>query len=185
MLYQIDYQVRVPYPGNEDGYYYWTNAWIVDVANNVAALAAAGKIDLCHDSCMTHAVQQVRMQLKQPPGMGNVYSTVSLGNEPCDFPEGTSGYTLLSYIRVNLYAGGRQVGYKRWRMPTRLEDIEGPYIASFPQAAIQSAFNELIEENVLAGRDGSLITSAEVDPLLRPWQLRHGTERRNRVVIAP
>lgn len=184
MPYQLDYQMRAPYPPNEDGYYYWTNAWIVNASSDSMAIIRINQVDAAVDGMTLTVVEQVRLNAKRSPGVGGVYHSISLGLEDGDVPTGTSGYLLINYMKVDLYVGERLAGYKRWRMPFRIEDLDGERWTPAAQSIVQSRFNELVAQSTLAARSGEVITGAVVDPLVRQWQLRHGTKRRDRRVIA-
>lgn len=184
MPYQFDYQMRVPWPNQPDGYYYWTNAWIVNATTDAQSNTRLTQIDTAVDGMTLNATQQVRVQRKRSPGMGGVYSNTTLFNDPGSLPTGTSGYNLLWYALVRLYVGTEQVGYKRWRAPWRYSDMAGPLWVPGVTTTLSTRFGTLIGLGALAARDGRVIDGFQVDPFIRQWQLRHGTKRRERVVVA-
>lgn len=183
MPYQIDYELKVPYPGQPDGFYYWTNAWIVNASTDAQASTRFTQIDNAVDGMTLQICRQVWATRKRAPGMGGVYSSTTLFNDPGSYPNGSVGFTLLAYCRVDLFVGGEKVGYKRWRMPIRNDHIIGPLFAPAVITALNTRFGNLVSAGCLAARDGRVIDSFLVDPRVRQWQLRHGTERRRRVVL--
>lgn len=184
MPYQIDYLARAPYPGTPDGYYYWTNAWIINASTDSQAISRFTFLDSRVQFIQLDVLEQVRAQFKRSPGLGGVYHMAPLHNEHGLRPSLPGGASLLNYMKVNLFVGDRLVGYKRWRMPfpnVWAIDAEWPSVAL---NTVNGAFTQLINNQILAARDGSIITKAVADPLVRQWQLRHGTKRRIGPVFA-
>lgn len=184
MPYQVDHQLRAPMPGQPDGYYYWSNAWIVNASTDAEAVTCYSWIDFYVDQMIIAACQAVRLQVKRSPGMGGVYLTVPLLNEPGSIPNGSLGYTLLSSVRVDFFVGEEAVGYKRWRPPLRIGDIDNGELVGSMYTFINYGMGQLASLGVLAARDGRVIDNVRVSRRVRMWQLRHGTERRHRVVFA-
>lgn len=184
MPYQFDVEQRAPYSPNPSGWYHWTNSYIINAANDSQAFDFIGDIDQAARNLLAKPGRQVRMTLKRTPGMGGVYQSIGLSNEAGARPESPNGYNLLLYLKVVLYVGEEAVGYKRVRLPWSQEHFTGDLWTPTAMAAARAPFLTLIGNGVLAARDGRVITNALSDPFVRQWQLRDGTKRRQRPVLA-
>lgn len=182
MPYQFDVYQRIPYPDTDDGHYYWSNAWIINVSTDAEASAAITPVRNAARGILARPGEMVRMDLKRTPGMGGVYQTVNLGLLSGGRLASPNGYNMLLYCRVLYYVGDELVGYRRARMPWSIEHYDGAYWTTDARNMARGGSNNLIADGLLAARDGRVIDRSESDPLVRMWQLRHGTKRRNRAV---
>lgn len=183
-VYQVDYQSRYPYPDNPDGYYYWTNTfYTVNTNDHDAAVSLNGVVtNLYAILCLT-GVETLYYQIKTPPGRQAALYVDNLGDTHGLLPENGGGL-LTNAVRAYGLIGGRQVWYKRWRVPLRAQDIDGVNIESAFHAYLEVNFAHLASYGVVTTASGDVIEEIHVAREVRMWQLRHGTKRRQRVVFA-
>lgn len=184
MVYQMDIEFRAPYPDTDDGYYYWTNTWYSPKDTDSAAFTSFLRMQTWIAARTTTDCQRVKATFKRSPGPGGVYFTQNLLNFPGTYPAGTEGYTLLGSARIRFYSEGRLAGYKRWRMPIRNDQVVGDRLDPALIAHLADGWAPILPLGHMCNVNGLVIDAIEVDPLIHKWQLRHGTKRRSRVVIA-
>lgn len=123
MPYQLDWQLRVPYPDNPDGWYYWTNSWILNAEFDSTAITRANQVGNWVIANTTADCQRVRRTFKRAPGRDGVYFNQYLFDLPGTRPADPLGYNLLWHIRIDWLRDNKVIGYKRWRMPLGYSDV--------------------------------------------------------------
>lgn len=179
-IHQIDWCIRVPYPLNPSGWYYWTQVYYLDTADFATPNAMMNYCRLrAHASCI-NVVKDYKAQVKSEPGMGNVIAT-----RTAFFGEGgsvpfTGPYQLINIGRARLYADDGRHSYRMLRFPIPDNWMQGDELNSTGYAWCQGFINAWIGTGVARNKHGGLYVSGEVDRKLHMWQLRHGTIRRER-----
>jgi hypothetical protein len=178
--YDIEYQIALPFG---TGVYYWTHSFIYDLDNPPIGETSQGKIhDTSHLGTLTTTIES-RAQKTQPPYSGTPYLKFVVPGHPHGLIPSTGTFSLFDTVRMNYYAAGKYVGYKRWRTPLRAGDITDGKLS----ASMYGLFLGTIAPGLLAAkicsRDGIPIDHIEVSPYVHQWQWRHGSKRRTRHVI--
>lgn len=184
MLYQVDIRKRVPYLPNPSGYYYWSSTYYYDsddFSSLVLLVRRARDVDRLHSLDLVEYQSAV---LKQPPGRANVISTTPLTLIVGLIPSLGEDYTLLSVARLRTFYNDGTWSYRYWRAPLLLSWIHGGVFSAYAQARIASYIN-----NMGAGSGGRRVRNLAGSELLTGltpahpsmWQLRHGTQRRQRI----
>jgi hypothetical protein len=84
-------------------------------------------------------------------------------------------------VFISLRSGGRQVSFKRVRGPVRKEDMDDDgNLTNFAFDYYQSVADLVSAYGCFTTYSGIPIADAVVQREVANWQLRHGTERRNR-----
>jgi hypothetical protein len=184
-LVQTDIEFRIPLSFQPDGFYYWTHTWIYDLDNPPVGITSLQQISGMHHAGTLSNVQPIRQQRTSPPYSGTPFFKVSSLGDHGLLTAGES-WSIFDTVRLSFYADGKFVGYKRWRVPLRSEDIVDGKLSPF----IYNLFNTTIGPGLLVARicsrDGIPIDEVRVSPLVHQWQWRHGTKRRTgHVIVLP
>lgn len=176
VIYRCDVQMRIPWEGGPQEFYYWTNVYYGNLRD-------LDDFDFWRDACLdvtsrfsNHEVRLDRFLITDVADGSIVQNTASF------YPANTAligEYPALeNTVYVKLMASGRQVGFKRYRSPVRLVDIDVDRLTPGALAYYESIAVILgPDANRFSTRDGVLIDDAVVSPLIHCWQLRHGTKR--------
>lgn len=181
---QIDWQLRHPYDANPDGWYYWTNTYYLVAADPLDFPSYVPRIETPMLYGMLHETQANRLKVTMPPHsntvLENAFSFNHVGNK------GSLPTILENVARVNFFIGETYASYKLLRGCIGNSEIEADgTLNATTRANLQRDYADGLIANGLTDDTGTEFTSAVVSPLLHHWQLRHGTKRRQRVVIAP
>jgi hypothetical protein len=181
---QLSWQFRHPYPGNPDGYYYWTQKLYANPADPTDFPSYVGALEEPYFTWHLFKTQINRLRITMPPGsntvLENAFAFNHNGNNTRDLP------TILQNVaRANLWVGTQYVGYKLLRGMIGTEEITNGEIGFGIWFALQTYWGPALIDAGLTTSDGTPIDRIEVDRQIHHWQLRHGTKRRQRVVIAP
>lgn len=183
-IWQIDWEKRVPYPGMADGYYYWTSTYYLrreDFATEhdlTSECYAIEQLTTCTN------VEQTYFNIKHAPGRGGVVSTVYQFHQHGLVPLGTGFWSLITIARWDLWSTTGRRTRKYIRMPLRESDMLGDLLSPSGLAAQQSKLNSFLANGPFRNAYGERLVQGRVSPFLHPWQLRHGTRRSRRPVIA-
>jgi hypothetical protein len=116
-------------------------------------------------------------------GIGEGYFSSGFGFGLRSVPLYSLGNTEWACL-VNCYGGGRLRGRKWLRLGLTEADIAGPNLHPDLVSLVQSSYADpLAAMGVCRTRADLLIDAALVDPRLRLYSLRHGTHRRELLVI--
>lgn len=184
LLYQIDIRKRVAYTPNPSGYYYWSSVYYYD-SDDFASVAAM--VSRARDVDRLHSLDLVEYQsaiVKQPPGRANVVSTVPLTGNNGLIPSGGADYTLLAVARIRTQFYDGTWSYRYWRAPLLYSWFDPSGFSAYAQARMASYINNM--SNGSGGRRVRNLAGSQmllgVSPLHPSmWQLRHGTQRRERI----
>jgi len=184
MLHQIDVFKRVPYPANPSGWYYWSSTYYYE-RDDFTSLAAmwlrARNVDQLHT---LDVVNYVKVVVKQPPGRANIIATF-----PATFNYGaivTAGeeYSPITIGRlITSYDDGRS-SYRMWRAPVLLDWLEDGFFTSPALSHMGSYINNMRTVSgypAARNKTGAPCIGGVVPIRASGWQLRHGTERRERI----
>lgn len=184
VLYQADWELRTPWPSNPDGYYYWTNVYYIEADDEADLISHAFAITQLTLDSHSPLVQNHRWQFRTPPGSEIIAGGYPLYDTVCRFGGVKSTRSVYSCVRINGYIGGRLVWYKRYRVCLAPDEIFQIYLTPSTFAYFASNIIPELEALPLRTRDGSPIERYAVSPVVVSWQLRDGTKRRERTVIA-
>lgn len=184
MLHQIDVFKRVAWEGLTSGYYYWSSTYYYerdDFASFAAMWQRAVNVDRLHS---LDAVQYVKAVIKAPPGRYNIVSTISLVGNFGYIVSGGADYSPLIIGRlITRYDDGRS-SYRMWRCPVLLDWVSEGQFSAYALARMGSLINNMRSVSgypPARNLTGAACVGGVVPQLASGWQLRHGTERRNRV----
>jgi len=172
------------YPSVETGQdYFWTNCFYYE---NLSSDPFSGD----YYSAIIEAVHAGTLDTVNRPAVrvtntttGHVHSIVTIpwvGAIPADGEAGS----LTNTLRLVAWGGGRQVGYKLWRVPLRLSDFEGGQLTPTLAGVIADGLLTWLNSVQLCSEVGNPIDEWTCDNVLHSWQLRHGTKRRIGPVFA-
>lgn len=177
-------QYRMPWPDNPSGFYYWTNQTYWDLDNPPAVNSSQFWAAQFFVNTLGDFVEENRIRIFDPALSGNVILEASLFNENCNYPIET-GYSPFDTVLMHWLVGGRRVGYNRLRIPVQVSDqIDGQLHPDLRNQIYANASFYLLNGKACS-REGEPIEDFEVDPMVRMWQFRHGTKRRERKVFGP
>lgn len=183
-LWQVDMGKRVAFEPNPSGFYYWTSVYYLessDFANPAQARLAVVNLEKI---LTTTDVDIVWQRVHAPPGRGNV-----IFDNPVSFTHGqitnsSELYSLINVARWHLWTDGGRKTYRLNRMPLRPSDIDGDELSMSGMAQQSASLNTFLLAGWCRNSYGELLTSGNVVQRLTMWQLRHGTERRERNPLA-
>lgn len=181
---RIQFQWRMPWPDNPSGFYYWTNQLYADLDNPPATETSRRWFESYYLNTLGNITEQNRVRVFDPALSGTVTFEQSLANENNLYPIET-GYSPFDTALVWQIARGGRVGYNRLRIPVQSSDqIDGKLHPDLANQLRSTALFYLLNGKACS-REGVPIEDVEVDPLVRMWQFRHGTKRRERKVFGP
>lgn len=116
-------------------------------------------------------------------GIGEGYYSGSFGPGARSYPHGVLGNVPWA-VMVSCYGEGRLIGRKWLRLGLSEGDLVGGDLDPALVALVQSSYADpLAAAAVYRTRSDAVIDGARVDPRLRLYGLRHGTHRRELLVI--
>jgi hypothetical protein len=183
-LMRLDYQLRAAFPDNPDGYYYWTNTFYFDYDMVPSSHSALYKTVIGISHIHSIHVFRNRFILTAPPHGTTVLLNAGELNQHCDNADVTS-FILENVARVSLWVGSKYVGYKLLRGVVGTDEITDGVIDEGRRSEIQGQIDAWWMDAPLLTATGETIDRAVVDRNIQHWQHRHGTKRRQRVVLAP
>lgn len=182
-LVKVQWQLRYPYPPNPDGWYYWTNAFFKDVPDPMDFVSYVPDMETPVLKFLSREGQVNWIRVQSPPEAEPPLESAYAFNH-----WGEADYTgpiiLENVARVHLFVGQELVGYRLLRAAIPTEFITDGVIRADLVDRMQTEFADALIANEQTTREGVRLTSAVVLPTIRHWQLRTGTKRRRRVVIA-
>lgn len=175
-LYQMDVQHRYTPVGAMEPYY-WCNWWhwdsgfldpFSDPAYNAILLATfAGTLET-----VQHVAYRVR-DIANGTDHGIVTPSAAYGLLPDD-----GGGSLINTVRLAGYKGGKQVCYKRWRVPLRSSDSDGVRVSSDLLSVFTGTVVPYLLSGTICNARRVIVDEWRVEPYIAGWQLRRGTKRR-------
>jgi hypothetical protein len=122
------------------------------------------------------------IRVLDPPETDTVVFDGSRFNQPGDIAvEG--GYSPFHAVLMRWLVGGTQVGYSRLRLPVQAQDQEGGFLHPDVISLVEGRANDHLLHAKVTSKDGVLIDEFRVAPWVSMWQFRHGTKRRERLII--
>jgi hypothetical protein len=175
-LEQLDMQFRSPWSQGADGYFYWTNTYFCDLDNPPPDNTSFYWVGTVYTGYIFDCVSIVTFLRTAPPGsriyVGGGNTTPNPG--PWHF---SGGYSLFHTARLSFRNGGKEVGYKRFRMPI-VEECRGPNNEIIGDAALMiSNACSILEYARITTKEGLPIEEVTCDYRVHMWGLRHGTKR--------
>jgi len=182
--YQLDTEKQI-YDYYEPGHNYaWTNTYLIDVPSDADAqlwlmrLIGVEAAVLPEDTSIRFACWRRGIGGPVPAGVQFIGQSGLL----------PSPYVYMPFpctARISGYSGSRLVWYKRWRGPLRDTDMTGELLTSDYVALLNTAYVAALAGGFpLITRSGARISHWYVDPRVMLWQMRDGTERTRRSVLA-
>jgi hypothetical protein len=181
-IYRADLQQYIPTDLVSTGRYYWTNVYYFKADTPAEFDLGRNQCGEAQSRAFCADVHWDRI-LITVADTGTVvqhgsFSWVPLGVLPA------SDSPITNCVLVWLYAGGRRVGYKRYRVPVPMAGMSGGLLTSdFISSYYTDGPVNLLSEGNLCTRTGELIDNAIVDPRVHGWQIRHGTRRAERRAV--
>lgn len=177
-------QYRIPWPDGFEGYYYWTNSFFYDTDDERLPQGSRYWLGIASQYITGSVVQEYRVREESPPYSGTIIANFSKFNSPGAYPvEG--GYSPFDTVFVRWLVGERRVGFTRLRLPVSGSDQVDGRLHPDLHTYLTTEFNTRMLYAKLTSASGEPLTEFVVDPLVRGWQFRHGTERRGRRVFDP
>lgn len=183
-LWQVDWGKRIPYPGMADGYYYWSSTYYLDRSDFATDHDLTSECYDIEQITTCDNVEQTYFNVKHSPGRGGVVSTTYQFHQTGFVPIGDGSWSLITIARWNLYSTTGRPTRKYIRMPLREVDMAGDMLSSSGYALQVAKLNSFLAHGPFRNAYGERLVMGEVSPFLHPWQLRHGTKRSRRPVIA-
>lgn len=181
-IYRCDLQQYIATDLVSTGRYYWTNVYYFNADDDT-------EFDLGRDACATaqsrafcHDVHSDRI-LITVASTGTIvqhgsFSWVPFGVLPA------SDSPITNTVLVWLYSEGVRVGYKRYRVPVPMAGMSnGLLTPEFIASYYVNGPANILSDGTFCSRTGAVIDNAIVDPLVRGWQIRHGTKRAERRAV--
>jgi len=180
--WKAEYQHKFS-PGDGIDPYYWTNVYYYDNSggdpfygpdhNAILDANYAGTTD--HVALValrvTNAITGIEYGILTPPD--------NMGTLPND-----NRGSLINCVRLSGRREGREVCYKRWRVPLGNNDVDGSDLSASCIALFTDTIIPLLSLATICNIHGEAVDEWIVQPSVHMWQLRHGTKRRARVVFA-
>jgi len=175
-------QMRIAWPDNPSGWYYWTNTYYYDLDNPPTTNDSNYWLAIAVLHIHTSAVQRNRSRVGVPPEPISWSASTTGFNEPGGIPI-ESGYSPFDTALLKYYSGDKQVGFTRLRCPVQADDqVNGNLHPDFHSYLVVNANDHLLRAKICS-RYGEPITEIRVDEKVHGWQFRDGTERRQRQAI--
>ena len=180
VLWQVDMGKRVAWSGSPTGYYYWTSVYYLDRADYFNAGDLFTDATQCETLTSLDIVQGTWGNVKNTPGRGNIISHIDRSFNFGGIPYDSTGYSLVNVARVEWRSTTNRYSYKYVRLPLMTSQQDGLYLAGSGVPNVQAMINGCLGTAPLRNKYGERYLTGKVSPLLHKWQLRHGTERRER-----
>lgn len=184
-LLQVDVGIRHPYPAiGGDTYYWWTEVYYLDgddfsgyPAMRLAIRRAFGRSHTAYCSLQL-------LHFKDPPGRGNVIETVE-GNFAEGFIPPSDDYAILINVAmVDFFDGDGNRFRKYIRQPFQPGDEADGLLTSTGIGRLENYASWVVDQGVFRTLHGGLLERYDISPRVHMRQLRHGTKRRERHLLA-
>jgi hypothetical protein len=179
---QVDQELRLPYEPASTGYYYWTNTYFYNTADQPSDNPSYYWVSVGTEQSTLTVTQRTALKVTSPPGSGiYVLGAPSIPlNGALTF---TGGWSPHDIGRLSFWASEKIVGYKLWRMPIPSEEISGDGVLSSWAIDAMNNFAGYLLHAKITTRDGTPIDAITVSPRVHQWSYRHDTKRRDRRVL--
>lgn len=179
MLYRIDFQMRSPWYGGPQEWYYWSNIWYAEAAEPVDLFQVWDTLSIIQNNTKIEETKfDYRLTREWPSGI--VHQQVPFTTQPPNTRTGPAA-GLSNVFRVDMYRGGRHVSYKLFRSPLREQDMDGYKLSTEAYTRLSGVASYMQNDfSELRAGDGLPVDSVVASPLVHGWILRHGTRRRDR-----
>lgn len=175
-------QMRIPWPPNPSGWYYWTNSWYFDLDNPPSGNSSSNLLGIATLHLHTSAVQRYRFRIGVPPEPIAWASSLTGFSAPGSIALET-GYSPFDTALLLHYSDGRRVGFTRLRCPVQAGDqVDGNLHEDFHGYLVSNANFHLLAAKICS-RYGEPIDEIRVSKKVHGWQFRDGTERRQRLLF--
>lgn len=183
-LRQYDVVKRIAWPASPTGWYYWSSVYYYDRADFSSDIAVRTRVrNVDSFQCLVN-VQYVKMITKEPPGRGNVISVVSMAGNTGGQAADPNGYSMLMVMRaVTLFSDGRP-SYRYCGRPMAARWYHGESLTPAGLAWLGGYLGAMRATSGFPparNLTGGAMIASPTPHLLHRWQMRHGTERRERV----
>lgn len=179
---RIQYQSRVSWPQNPSGYYYWTNQYYCDVDNPPEDNSSLYWGSVFMLRVHTTAVQLNWVRVLDPANTDTVVFDGPAFDQP-GIRAIDDGYSPFDCVLMRWLIGGRQVGYSRLRLPVHAVEESGGLLSPGLVSTVEGIANDVLLHGKITSKDGVLIEEFRVAPWVHMWQFRHGTKRRERLIV--
>lgn len=179
---RIQSQHRLIWPQNPDGYYYWTNQFYCDLDSPPDDNSSLYWISVFLIRVHSSAVEMNWVRVLDPPNTDTVVFDGSrfdqAGERVID-----GGYSPFDCVLMRWLIGGRQVGYSRLRLPVHAVEEVGGFLSDGLISTVEGTANDILLHGKVTSKDGVPIEEFRVVPWVHMWQFRHGTKRRERLIV--
>jgi len=175
-IYRADLQQYIDTDLVSTGRYYWTNVYYFSADNPTDFDVARSECGAIQARAFCSDVHSDRILITNAATGAVIqhsnFSWVPLGVLP------SSDSPITNCVLMWLFADGKRVGYKRYRVPVPMSGMSGGLLTStFIANYYTSGPGNYIVNGYFCTKDGVLIDHAVVDPFVHSWQLRHGSKR--------
>ena len=181
---QVDAQLSVPESFGLSGRYYWTWVNYFDVAN---PLAFNGTIDSYMENTgrgfVDSTIRYDGYVTTYPPRSGNVIVN-RLGQNLAGHRTAGTLLPITNIMRMSLWSGDRVVGYRLWRAGFHDTDIAGQLWEDSILTTVRGFALVPLSGGFASSLRGDILTNLTIDKRVHMANLRHGTKRRARKVLA-
>lgn len=184
-LIQIDVCKSFPYSLNPSGLYYWTSVYYADFDEFFDFLDVISTFFQIEQFGMLDSCKFVQMNIKNPPGRGNIVYTQSNFAGSGGLTDDTDQYSLITAARWHFWDAEGRYSWRLYRGPLRGIDMEGGNLSALGMLRSTALINGWKARATMYNSHGSEIVRTKVEPRLAMWQLRHGTKRRERDPLDP
>lgn len=184
-LIQIDCCKSFPYDPNPSGLYYWTSVYYADLDEFLGYPQVISTFFQIEQFAMLDSTKFVQMNIKNPPGRGNIVYTVDNFFGQGGLTDDTDNYSLIMAARWHFWDDQGRYSWRLNRGPIRGIEMEGNNLSDYGHFRNEAIINSWRARCTPYNSHGAEITRFEVAPKIAMWQLRHGTKRSRRDPLDP
>jgi len=180
-LVQVDVFKFVDYTPNTSGRYYWSSVYYLETDDFDDLEDLSVYCQHVEEYVNTELVFLWYIQIKDPPGRGNIIYESSLYTGQGGLWPDDGDHSLIMIARWSLVSDTGRKSYRLHRMPIPNSYLDGPNWTDAGKGILDGQLETLLLEAKCRNSYGELLTEGAVSATPRMWQLRHGTCGRNRV----
>lgn len=182
-LQRGQWQFRIADADNPTGYYYWTNQFYWDLDNPPDVNLSYYWVSVFFGDVMSDVTEMNWIRVYDPPEGPTTVLNANAGDQLGNYSIET-GYSPFDTLLMHWIAGGKRVGYSRLRLPVQSSDQQGGLIDTDLTGFVHTIAHQYLLNAKVCDKRGVPIEDFEIDPQVRMWQYRHGTKRRERIILS-
>ncbi len=179
---RIQFQLRIAWDENPSGWYYWTNQFYGDLDNPPETNSTLYWAAVFLNEVYSDVVQVNWVRVLDPPNTDTVVFSGPGYDQPGNYPI-ESGYSPYDTVLMRWLIGSKQVGYSRLRLPVQAQDQIGGKVHPDLLGYVYSVAQTNLIFGKATDKNGVPIEEFVPDDQVRMWQFRHGTTRRERLIV--